>query len=118
MLLLWLEPWADEVEVPPRSTVTIAWPAESDPSAPGEFSWTPDHLVLWAAAPTIRVFLDGILQRTASATVPIPAGLTRGMLTVMFENRPEARLAGAPTIGKRHRHWWSALGTLFRRSKA
>jgi hypothetical protein len=91
-LLVWLEPWADEFAVPTRSTVVMR---PSSGHTLGEIEWTPDHLIVWANAPTVEVFIDGVLQHSGSATIPVPEGLTKGMLGIVFAGHPAARLGGA-----------------------
>ncbi len=91
-LLVWLEPWAEEFVVPTRSTVAMK-PAGG--YALGEVEWTPDYLIVWASAPTVEVFIDAELQDSASAAIPIPDGLTKGMLNILFAGLPAARLGGA-----------------------
>lgn len=91
-LLVWLEPWAEEFVVPAGSTVAMRL---SGGCALGDVEWTPDHLVIWASAPTVEVFVDGALQESCSAAVSVPDGLTRGMLGMMFADQPSARLGGA-----------------------
>lgn len=91
-LLVWLEPWADEFVVPARSTVSMR-PASG--LTLGEVEWTPDHLIVWASAPTVEVFIDGLLQDSGSATIPIPDGLSKGLLNIVFAGQPAARLGGA-----------------------
>lgn len=102
-LLVWLEPWAEEFVVPVRSTVAMR-PASG--STLGEVEWAPDHLIVWASAPTVEVFIDGVLQDSGSATIPIPEGLTKGMLNTVFAGQPAARLGGAhPRSDKRVSLW-------------
>lgn len=91
-LFLWLEPWAEEVAVPARSTVAMR---PSGGCTPGKVEWGADHLVLWAEAPTVEVFVDGILQDTGSARIAVPEGLTKDMLGILFAGQPAARLGGA-----------------------
>ena len=90
--LVWLEPWAEEFVVPARSTVALK-PAKG--STLGEVEWDPDHLIVWASSPTVEVFIDGVLQDSGSAMIPVPDGLTKGMLNIVFADRPTARLGGA-----------------------
>ena len=92
-LLVWLEPWAEEFVVPARSTVAMK-PCSG--RALGEVEWTPDHLIVCASAPSVEVFVDGVLQDTASAAIFVREGLTKGMLNIVFAGRPGARLGGAP----------------------
>ncbi len=92
-LLVWLEPWAEEFVVPARSTITMRPPSGR---AFGEVEWTPEHLVVWASAPTVEVFVDGVLLDSASAAISVPEGLTKGMLNIVFAGQPATRLGGAP----------------------
>lgn len=113
-LAVWLEPWAEEFEIPVRSAITMAWSGGSEESALGELEWTPDHLVVWANVSTIRVFIDGVLQDTSSASIPIPADLTKAMLKIVFAGQPTARLGGAYADANKRKTWWSRLRRRFR----
>jgi hypothetical protein len=99
-LLIWLEPWAEEFEVPVRSTVILKASGASEECVAGEVEWTSDHLV-WAVASTVEVFVDGVLQESSSAVIPVPDGLTKGMLNIVFAGQPAARLGGAPNALER-----------------
>lgn len=73
MLSVWLEPWADEVVVPVRSTITLTGATGTQDCSIGEVEMTPDHLVVWAnAAGMIEARVDGVLQKTSSAIIPVP----------------------------------------------
>ncbi|WP_443971507.1 hypothetical protein [Sphingobium sp. CR28] len=96
-LLVWLEPWCDEFEVPARSTITLKAPGGFEEGAPGEVEWTPKNLVIWGNGPTVEVFIDGVHHESGSAVIPIPDGLTKKMLNVVFAEQPTARLGGAPS---------------------
>lgn len=108
-LAVWLEPWAEEFEVPARSVIMMAWSGESGEDTVGEFEWTADHLVVWAHVPTVRIFIDGVLQDSGSAVISVPAGLTRAMLNVVFSGQPTARLGGAHGEPVKRQTWWSRL---------
>ena len=105
-LLVWLEPWAEKFVVPTRSTLAIQ---PSGGRAFGEVEWTPDHLIIWADAPTIEVFIDGALQDSASATVAVPDGLTKGMLGILFADQPSARLGGTYADAVGRISWWDRI---------
>ena len=108
-LLVWLEPWADEFEVQARSTITMHAPTGGECEI-GEVEWTPDHLVVWANfGSKIEVAIDGVHQSSASATIPIPDGLTKKMLNIMFAGQPTARLAGRPLDEPTSRSWWRRM---------
>ncbi|MCW6533617.1 hypothetical protein [Sphingomonas lycopersici] len=96
-LRLWLEPWADEFNVPARSTVTLKGSGGSGEYLPGEVEWGPEYLIIWASAGTVEVFIDGVLQESGSAIIPAPDGLTKELLSFMFAGEPAARLGGAGT---------------------
>ena len=107
-LLVWLEPWAEEFEVPVRSTVTLsASSSGSEERSVGEVEWTPDHLVVWASASdTVKVFVDGVLQESGSAVIPVPDDLTKQMLNVIFDDQPAARLGGRTFDAAERVSWW------------
>ena len=107
-LLVWLEPWAEEFEVPVRSTVTLsASSSGSEERSVGEVEWTADHLVVWASASdTVKVFVDGVLQESGSAVIPAPDGLTKQMLNVIFDDQPAARLGGRTFDAAERVSWW------------
>lgn len=109
-LSVWLEPWADEVVVPIRSTITLTVATGTQDCSIGEVEMTPDHLVVWAnAAGMIEARVDGVLQHTGSAIIPVPDGLTKGMLGVVFGGQASARLAGRPSDSPNHTSWWQRI---------
>ncbi|MES2289470.1 MAG: hypothetical protein V4530_07000 [Pseudomonadota bacterium] len=108
-LLVWLEPWAEEFEVPVRSTVTLEAPGWSGECALGEMEWTPNHLVVWASARIIKVFIGGTLQDSSSAIIPVPDGLTRKILNIAFEDQPAARLGGAGASALQQASLWERV---------
>jgi hypothetical protein len=109
-LLVWLEPWAEEFEVPVRSTIALSDPNGSGRYAIGEVEWTPDHLVIWASTPgTIEVSVDGVPQQSGSAVIPSPDGLTKQMLKVVFAGLPAARLGGQPFELAEAESWWRRM---------
>jgi hypothetical protein len=71
--------------------------------------WTPDHLVIWADVSTLKVFIDDVLQDTSSTAIPVPAGLTKAMLNIVFAGQPSARLGGAYGDVVKRERWWSRL---------
>lgn len=105
-LLLWLEPWAEEFVVPARSTVSMR-PANQ--GTVDEVEWTPDHLVVWANAQTVEVFIDGVVQDSCSAAIPVPDGLTKGMLNIVFDAQPTARLGGVHADADKRVSSWDRL---------
>lgn len=106
-LLVWLEPWAEEFEVPVGSTLTLRSSGLAKDPILEETEWTSDHLVLWASAPgTVKVFIDEALQESASAVVDIPEGMTKTMLNLVFAGQPAARLGGRSSEVAKHASWW------------
>jgi hypothetical protein len=108
-LVVWLEPWAEEFVVPARSTIAVRASGGAEPSEVGEIEWVSDHVVIWATAKIVEVYIDDVLQDTASAIVQLPDGLSRGMLNVMFKGQPAARLGGAASYTVDQPSWWARL---------
>jgi hypothetical protein len=108
-VLLWLEPWADEVEVPTGKTATLRIVSAVAHPDPLEIEDTGEHVVIWAAGgDCVEVYLDGVLQHTGSASIPVPDGFgnsTKGLLGIMFDNQPKARLAGQQPTTKPPSLW-------------
>ncbi|MET1111922.1 MAG: GNAT family protein [Allosphingosinicella sp.] len=98
-LRLWLEPWADEIEVPPASRVDLVAERLAGPAA-AEFEMTSENLAFYAPGDSrIRILVDGVQVDTGSASIAAPdAGAlgTRGFVQTVFGNFPEARPAGLP----------------------
>lgn len=111
-LLVWLEPWCDEFEVPPGSTITLKTQAGGEGGGVGEIEWGPENLIIWANGPTVAVFVDDVLQDSGSAISPIPNGLTKSMLNTLFANQPQARLGGHPSPVVARKPWWRRLISL------
>jgi hypothetical protein len=106
-LFVWLEPWAEEFEVPARSNIALSTSSQPEQGVIEEVEWNDDHLVVWASAPgTFKVYVDDLLQESASALVPIPEGLTKQMLNVMFAGQPAARLGGRAFDIREPTSWW------------
>ncbi len=115
-LLVWLEPWAEEFEVSARSTITLSMASETEVFTLGAVEWTAEHLVFWAGERgTVRVYIDGVQQDSASALVPVPEGLSKRMLNVVFADQPTARLGGQRmseverTSWRQHTRRWLGL---------
>ncbi len=106
-LLVWLEPWAEEFEVPARSTISLSFNSEDGPA---EINSTPDRIVIWAdAGQTTRVFIDDAFQESASASLPVPGGFdgsTKELLTLMFGRQPSARIGGESAKPQRRLSLW------------
>jgi hypothetical protein len=108
-LVVWLEPWAEEFVVPARSTIAVRASGGPEPSEVGEIEWVSDHVVIWATAKMVEVYIDDELQDTASAIVSLPDGLSKGMLNVMFKGHPSARVGGAASEPHQKPSWWDRL---------
>lgn len=105
-ILVWLEPWADEVHLPARSTVRFI---ASNGVGVGELEQAHDQITLWASADIVQVFVDDVLQETASASIAAPAGLTKAMLHTVFDDQPSARLGGSPLSSTPRISIWNSL---------
>lgn len=81
-ILLWLEPWADEIEIPSGATVTVDSTGGSGCCPPGEIEWTDDHMVLWATARTNILgrlsFPPLTISRRICSASPSPISLLHG----------------------------------------
>lgn len=113
VLLVWLEPWCDEFKVPVRSTITLKTSGRAEEGRLGEVEWGPHNLIIWAAGPTVTVFIDDALQESGSAIIPIPDGLTKSMLNVLFDHQPTARLGGRHSHAVGTTSWWQRATGLF-----
>ncbi|WP_442680657.1 hypothetical protein ACSBM8_05525 [Sphingomonas sp. ASY06-1R] len=114
-LRVWLEPWCEEFEVPARSAITLKAPSGAERHEMGEIEWGPDNLVIWAAGPTVAVFIDDVLQESGSAIIPIPDGLTKNLLNVIFADQPAARLGGRSSHAVAPAPWWRRVKGLLGR---
>jgi hypothetical protein len=113
-LVIWLEPWAEEFVIPVRSSVALQAPGGVEAQEVGEIEWASDHIVVWASARIVAVFIDDVLQESASAVVPVPDGLSKGMLNILFKGLPTARLGGAASDTGDKASWWERLSRRFR----
>lgn len=115
---LWLEPWADEVEVPVRSSLTLRVIGERPEQDFPEIEVDDDGFVVWAVGGTrIEAAVAGEPRQTGSAEIEAPGefGLsTKRLLTLMFEHYPPARLGGAgprwapETLWAKLKRWFTA----------
>ncbi|RYD55358.1 MAG: hypothetical protein EOP60_06295 [Sphingomonadales bacterium] len=108
-LLVWLEPWAEEFDVPARSAIALKSLRGSQACRLGEVEGTPDHLIVWASAETVQVYIDGVVQESSSALIPVPDGLTKQMMKVLFAGHPAARLGGTGFNDADGLSWWGRL---------
>jgi len=75
----------------------------------GELEQAHDQITLWANADIVQVFVDDVLQETASANIAAPAGLTKAMLHAVFDDQPSARLGGSPLPSTPRISVWNRL---------
>lgn len=120
-LTVWIEPWCDELTLPPRSTLALVSGDSRHGDGVADLEVVDDRLVVWATAPgTLSVAIDDILQDTGSRMIDLPPELfeipVKTFVSTVFDNQPGARVAGAPLtrpVGRLTRLWqW--LGTLLR----
>ncbi len=110
-VLLWLEPWAEEFELPAKSSVVLQTPVGQPAGLLESIEQTPDHIVIWASA-TVEVCIDGAIQDSASASISAPNDLSKQMLEILFVNQPSARLGGAAHMASGP-SWWQRLRQFF-----
>ncbi|WP_313442811.1 hypothetical protein [Novosphingobium sp.] len=113
-LVVWLEPWAEEFVIPIQSNVALKASGDVGECGVGDIEWASDHVVVWANAKTIEVFIDGQRQDSASAIVAIPNGLSKDMLSILFAGQPSARLGGVDSRVVNRASWRGCLRRLFR----
>lgn len=113
-LLVWLEPWAEEFMIPVESTVALKASSDVGECGVGNIEWASDHIVVWASAGTIEMFIDGQRQDSASAIVAIPDGLSKDMLSILFAGQTSARLGGVEHRVVDQSSWRGRLRRLFR----
>lgn len=114
-LSVWIEPWCDELVMPPHSTLSCATlDAPTDgPVADLELN-AEGTLVVWAAVPGRMIFtIDGIVQDTGSREIALPAGLlavpVKQFVNIAFDQHPQARPGGVPAIEPEPSSWWREL---------
>jgi hypothetical protein len=111
-LSIWLEPWVDEFELPPRSELALHVTVSQSqvPEWPDlEFS---DRLVTvyGPRGSLMHVEIDGVGQDSCSATIPAPdmgSLSTRSFVDILFGDFPEARPGGVPAVPPKRRGWFS-----------
>ena len=110
--LLWLEPWAEEFELPAGSSVFLRTPVGQPAGWLGSVEQTPDHIVIWMNGGTVQLWIDDMAQDSASAVIPTPGSLSKQMLEIVFPDQPTARLGGA-AIGASNPSWWQKIRRIF-----
>ncbi len=107
-LTVWIEPWCDELTLPPRSTLALCSGAGRCADSVADLEILDDRLVIWATSPgTLIVTIDGFVQDTGSRKIDLPPELVevpvRTFVNIAFRHHPGARITGAPYLpwGKR-----------------
>jgi len=114
-LSIWLEPWVDELSLPPRSELALhTLVAGGEPQWP-EIEISENVLTVWGVGcSTLTVEIDGVAQDTVSASQASPdfgALGARGFIETVFGDFPEARPGGHPQQQKPKPRWlWRLLG--------
>jgi hypothetical protein len=92
--------------LPAGSTIILR---ATDDSELGEIEWSQSHLIVWASASRVEVFIDGVLQESASAIFSLPGGLTKETLGIIFADQPATRLGGAHTDVEKRMSFWGRV---------
>jgi hypothetical protein len=110
---IWLEPWADECTLAPRSELSLeVTTPDGGAVARPEIESSEGLITIWGSGGSlIRVTIDGIEQKTGSAIIPSPdtgALSPRAFIEMGFGNFPEARPGGQPlpTVASTPRISW------------
>ena len=118
-LLIWLEPWAEEFEVPAGSAIELRFAGGLPGDHPVEIESAADQVVIWASAgQTVIVSIDGAVQHSASASIPVPRAdhlSTRQFLGIMLGAQP----VDAPQAGSAEprRGWWQRIKDYLRHNR-
>jgi hypothetical protein len=111
-----LEPWAEEVEVPPGSSVEIY--LRGAPGDPLEIEDCPEQVTVWApSGATLDVVVDGRAVELACSLVAVPGTgnlSTKGFIGIAFGDSPEARPGGQP-FERSNSSWRKWLTKIFAR---
>lgn len=112
-LFIWLEPWVDELWLPPRSELVLHTVRRGAQEWPELEANENDGLTIWGAGgSTLRVEIDGVLQDTFSARLAspdFPEMSPRKFVGAVFGAFPQARPGGKPWQPVRKRGWLSRL---------
>ena len=113
ILLIWLEPWAEEFEVPLRSTLTMKIINDRPDSKPVVIEDSGDNIVVWAnGGDKVEIFIDGIIQQSGSAVIEVPDVFpqsTKEFLSIAFKHQPAARLGGRAANAPMPTSLWTRL---------
>lgn len=112
-LFIWLEPWVDELWLPPRSELLLHSATPTPAEWPEVEANDDDGLTVWGVGgSTLIVEIDGVRQDTFSSRYVSPdlGALTpKKFIGIAFGAFPEARPGGAPRPPARKRGWLSRL---------
>lgn len=112
-LLVWLEPWGEEFEVPIRSSLTMKVMNDRPEGGTIEVENGDDHVVVWAhAGNKIAIYIDDVFQDSGSAIIQVPDAFgesTKKFLSIAFDKQPEARLGGSGSNAPPRTSLWRKL---------
>ena len=120
-LAVWIEPWCDELTLPPRATLGCCMlDAPVDAPRPELEVNAEGTLVVWASTPGRMVFtVNDVVQDTGSRMIVLPANLlampVKRFVHIAFGKSPEARPAGVLLSWHEPPSWWCRVQALFRR---
>lgn len=105
-LTVWIEPWCDELILPPRSELSLSPQSDGGHDIMPGIEAIDDRLVVWATTPgTLTIAIDGVVQDTGSRTIVLPAELldipVRNFVDIVFGGHPATRPGGAPNPFRR-----------------
>jgi hypothetical protein len=100
-ILVWLEPWALEFQLPSRAILTLACTAYESTIDPWPLiEVVDDVLTVWGSGGSrIAVFIDDVDQQSFSAGYAAPdlgTLSTKGFVNLVFRDQPTARPGGHP----------------------
>ncbi|WP_137861793.1 MULTISPECIES: hypothetical protein [unclassified Sphingomonas] len=112
-LFIWLEPWVDELWLPPRSELTLHTVTLGELQWPEIEANDDEGLTIWGVGgSTLRVEIDNVPQDTFSAGYASPdlgALSPKFFVNTVFGAFPQARPGGHPLQPVRRRGWLSRL---------
>lgn len=105
-LTVWIEPWCDELVLPPRSELSLTPQPDDGHAIMPDIEVIEDRLVIWAmTSGTLTVTIDGVVQDTGCRTIPLPAELfgmpVKNLVGVVFGGHPATRPDGAANPSRR-----------------
>lgn len=105
-LTVWIEPWCDELVLPPRSELSLTPQPDDGHGIMPDIEVIDDRLVIWAMTPgTLTVTIDGVVQDTGCRTIPLPAELfgipVKNFVGMVFGGHPATRPGGAADPSRR-----------------